>query len=536
LSAYGSELVVKSRLRLVVLLTATALAGVGASATPRALAGGTGRPPRAEGPASQADVLPGRGAVASPAAMAARGPSAGCLPVPSGAARFAPGVPGGAKTIALTFDDGPGSRTTPGIIAVLRRYGVPATFFNIGENEATYPSYVREEVTLGFLVGNHTWNHPDMARLPASAQAWELSETTAEQEALTGWGPCVFRPPYGSYDAATLSLARARDLRAWTWSVDTEDWKAAGSASSYWVNRIIALAESEGGALPHPVVLMHNMPVGNPATLAALPVIISYFRARGYTFVNLAGSTGTGYQAASAGGGVVSFGAAGYGPAAGRLPAGVTAAGLATDPGTGGYWLLASNGAVRAYHAPSLGSAAGELPPGVTATAIAASRGGYLVLASDGSVYAFGAPLHGSARGRLPAGTRAVGIAADAATGGYWIVASDGWTGGFGVPGLGSLSGKLAAGETATAIAASPQGGYLILTSAGRVAAFRGQPYGGVAGKLPAGVTAVALAIAPATGGYWILESNGTVAAFRAPARGSLSRPAGGRAAAIAGA
>ena len=41
-----------------------------------------------------------------------------------------------------------------------------------------------------------------------------------------------------------------------------------------------------------PVVLMHNQPAGNPATVLALPKIIKYFQARGYTFVDLYGRTG----------------------------------------------------------------------------------------------------------------------------------------------------------------------------------------------------------------------------------------------------
>jgi peptidoglycan/xylan/chitin deacetylase (PgdA/CDA1 family) len=98
---------------------------------------------------------------------------------------------------------------------------------------------------------------------------------------------CAFRPPYGNYDSTTLRLAQQRRMSVWLWSVDTEDWKAEGSSSSYWVNRIIRLAESEGGAQRHPVVLMHNQAAGNPATVAALPAIIRYFKAHGYRFVEL---------------------------------------------------------------------------------------------------------------------------------------------------------------------------------------------------------------------------------------------------------
>jgi hypothetical protein len=34
---------------------------------------------------------------------------------------------------------------------------------------------------------------------------------------------------------------------------------------------------------------MHNGPVGNPATVAALPTLITFCRDRGYTFVDLSG-------------------------------------------------------------------------------------------------------------------------------------------------------------------------------------------------------------------------------------------------------
>ena len=53
------------------------------------------------------------------------------------------------------------------------------------------------------------------------------------------------------------------------------------------MNRIIRLAEQEGGVLRHPVVLMHNQPIRNPATVSALPAIIQFFRSHGYRFVAL---------------------------------------------------------------------------------------------------------------------------------------------------------------------------------------------------------------------------------------------------------
>ncbi len=195
-------------------------------------------------------------------------------------------APGRGKTVALTFDDGPG-RTTGQVLSILRRYHVPATFFNIGENEASRKSLVRREAKDGEALGNHTWNHPDMVTLSPGSQAVQLDLTIKEEDSIVGFPPCVFRPPYGDYDATTLRLAQHRRMGVWLWSVDTQDWMADGSGSAYWVNRIIRLAEQEGGALRHPVVLMHNQPIGNPATVSALPTIIHFFRVHGYHFVRL---------------------------------------------------------------------------------------------------------------------------------------------------------------------------------------------------------------------------------------------------------
>ena len=248
-------------------------------------AAATAPPPGSEGPAGPPALMP-NGQVATPPQVTAPQVSTSCPAAPYGAQRSAPGS---GKTIALTFDDGPGA-STASIVSILARYGVPATFFNLGQNMAARPALVRQEASAGYVLDNHTWDHATMTG-SASAQAAEMDRATAEQVSLTGIQPCGFRPPGGTYNATTLSLAQQRRMTVWTWSVDTEDWKAKGSASAYWVNRIISLAEQQGRVLTHPVVLMHNQPAGNPATVLALPAIIRYFGSHGYTFVDLLGRT-----------------------------------------------------------------------------------------------------------------------------------------------------------------------------------------------------------------------------------------------------
>lgn len=202
-----------------------------------------------------------------------------------GGVRFA--APGSGKTVALTFDDGPG-RDTRRILAVLAANHVPATFFNLGVNEANDPAAVRAENAVPYALGDHTWDHQSLPTLSAAGQASEMDRERAEQASITGRYPCLFRPPYGSYDATTLALAQQRNMAVWYWSVDTEDWKADGSGAQYWVDRITSRADA-GISQAHPVILMHNQPIGNPATVAALQRIINFYRAHGYRFVDLLG-------------------------------------------------------------------------------------------------------------------------------------------------------------------------------------------------------------------------------------------------------
>ena len=116
-----------------------------------------------------------------------------------------------------------------------------------------------------------------------------MDAASNQQASIVGSRPCFFRPPYGASNSTTLDLAQARNMAVFNWSVDTLDWEARGSADPFWIDRIINLAE-QGGTQTHPVILFHNQPGGNPATVAALPSIIAFYRDRGYTFVDLAGN------------------------------------------------------------------------------------------------------------------------------------------------------------------------------------------------------------------------------------------------------
>ena len=182
------------------------------------------------------------------------------------------------REVALTFDDGPGP-FTPRILATLERLHVKATFFEIGREVRTYPDLTANLARAGMVIGDHTETHPPMATLSRSAQASELDEAADAIEAAGAPRPLLFRPPYGSFDATTLGLTRARGMVMVLWTVDTSDYERPG------VGHIVYTAIS--GARPGAIILFHDGGGDRSQTVAALPRVIARLREHGYRFVTI---------------------------------------------------------------------------------------------------------------------------------------------------------------------------------------------------------------------------------------------------------
>ncbi|TMK40110.1 MAG: polysaccharide deacetylase family protein [Actinobacteria bacterium] len=182
------------------------------------------------------------------------------------------------REVALTFDDGP-STYTPEILSVLEREHVPATFFQIGQQSRMYPDLGTTELREGFPVENHTRTHPFLARLSPQEQQGEITDASAAIVSFGGPPPRLFRPPYGSYDSATLRILREQRMLNILWTVDTRDFAQPG------VDRIVMTALS--GAVPGAIILMHDG--GGPRTQEplALPRIIRGLRERHFRLVTV---------------------------------------------------------------------------------------------------------------------------------------------------------------------------------------------------------------------------------------------------------
>lgn len=182
------------------------------------------------------------------------------------------------REVALTFDDGPGPYTGR-VLDVLRAHHVPATFFPVGFMIGDFPDVLHRQVHDGFVIGDHTENHMNLAGRPRAVQRDQI--TTATQWLAKEHAPPtrLFRPPYGAWDGTTRDLLRRKGMLAVFWSVDSEDWRRPGVAAI--VHNVLSATRAGG------IVLMHDAGGDRSQTIAALPAIIKGLRARGYRLVTV---------------------------------------------------------------------------------------------------------------------------------------------------------------------------------------------------------------------------------------------------------
>ncbi len=174
---------------------------------------------------------------------------------------------------ALTFDDGPGTYTQAVLDALAAKH-VPATFFVLGGAAAGNKAMIKAIKAAGHEVENHTWSHPVLTEVSAERVRSEISRTNA----VIGGGRFL-RPPYGTYNAAVAAQAHALGLRIALWTVDTLDWKhpSVESIMSY------VKAKTKPGA----IILMHDGGKNRSQTVAAIPVIVDWLFARGYSLTTV---------------------------------------------------------------------------------------------------------------------------------------------------------------------------------------------------------------------------------------------------------
>jgi peptidoglycan-N-acetylglucosamine deacetylase len=192
-------------------------------------------------------------------------------------------VPG---SVVLTFDDGPNPEYTQKILDILKREGVKATFFVIGLQSIAHPSTIRRIVNEGHELGNHTFTHPDLTKLPDFLVRLEINATQRLLQVLTGKSVVLMRPPYAADDmgdsteeAHVLELVTGMGYTAIGANLNPEDWR--GTPAKDIIEHVVREAEAGKGS----VIELHDAGGDRNPTVEALPALIETLRGMGFQFV-----------------------------------------------------------------------------------------------------------------------------------------------------------------------------------------------------------------------------------------------------------
>lgn len=175
--------------------------------------------------------------------------------------------------VALTFDDGPSPKYTPLLLDGLKERNVRATFFLLGKNVKENQELVQRMQAEGHLLGNHTYNHVQLNKIPETTARQEILKTNNEIYEATGKYPEYMRPPYGAWKK---NMELCVEMLPVFWDIDTLDWKSQN------VDAILKAAgeEPEDGS----IILMHDE---YQTSVEAALLIIDRLKEKGYEFVTV---------------------------------------------------------------------------------------------------------------------------------------------------------------------------------------------------------------------------------------------------------
>ncbi len=190
----------------------------------------------------------------------------------------------GNNAVALTFDDGPSPETTPHLLALLKKYNVPATHFVIGAKAAANPALIKDMLAQGHTLANHTMNHDVFIMLKSSARLGQEIEQCQGVLADHGVRPLMFRPPVGIVNPRLWRELLVRGMHCVIFSLRAGDM---GNRRVSGIARRIVNSVKDGD-----IIILHDRALSTEQLVAPwlreMEQVITGIQAKGLRIVPLA--------------------------------------------------------------------------------------------------------------------------------------------------------------------------------------------------------------------------------------------------------
>jgi peptidoglycan/xylan/chitin deacetylase (PgdA/CDA1 family) len=182
------------------------------------------------------------------------------------------------EIVLLTIDDAP-DKHGPEMAQVLKDLDAKAIFFVNGHFIQTDEGreQLKEIYELGFEIGNHTMNHPNLSNISEDEQYEEIVYLNDLIEEITGERPRFFRAPFGVNTDYSKQLMEEEGMQWMNWTYGY-DWEADYMEKNALEEIMVETNLLGNGAN----LLMHD----REFTKDALPGIVEGLREKGYEIVD----------------------------------------------------------------------------------------------------------------------------------------------------------------------------------------------------------------------------------------------------------
>lgn len=185
------------------------------------------------------------------------------------------------REIALTFDDGPHPRDTPGVLDVLAKHEIRATFFLIGKDVESNQSLVKRIHTGGHEIGIHCYRH-----IPFAFEKQDVLQTQLERTRDLISQACGIsaqeirdvRPPYGAFTSKTKSLLAEWGYRLVMWNCIPPHFTQPLS----WTIQQILNASISGS-----IIVLHDGHGHGSKAAQIVETIVPRIKSQGFEFVTI---------------------------------------------------------------------------------------------------------------------------------------------------------------------------------------------------------------------------------------------------------